>query len=294
MQTCRRRRQRLHLMPQERATARFILLLWILEASLLLLVNGRILLSQKKTDQFLARSLPATTPSEIALLTWPATWTPIPTSTPTDPAPVVSQPRPISLPEACYVTSPTNLGQMLYPLDCEITALWYLVQTQPRYRSLVDREALYNALVYHENPDRGFRGDMHGPRPGDSDRNYGLHARALVEVGQHAGIPLEVIRSIQDMKDRLCRGEPVIAWMRSTQGRQAPVLVRGYQDSNGMAYYTVAYEHAVLVMGYDEATVSYLEPADGQAHTITWRQFEQEIRLFGKQMVAVSQAGLSP
>jgi uncharacterized protein YvpB len=257
-------------------------LLWLLTVGASILWANDILpLAQGGRDGVVAGS-----PPTAATATWPVTWTPAPSPTPMLPAQTPTRPAFANLPAACHVETPSNLGRMRYPLDCEVTALWYLVQTHPHYRGLVNRDALYNALVHHENPDKGFRGDMRAARPGNSDSNYGLHARALVEVGQRAGIPLQVIRSVRDVKQRLCQGEPAIAWMRSAGGRQNPLLVRSYRDGDGVPYYTIAYEHAVLVTGYDPETVTYRDPSNGQLYAMTWQQFEQEIRLFGKQMVA--------
>lgn len=282
----RTRRRTLHPTVKEHTISGLVLLGWIIEVgALILLAKGMIPPAPDGMKQAIVQST-ATTP-------WPATWTPAPTSTPATPIQPIIQPIASNPPEACYVETPTNLGKMLYSLDCEVTALWYLVQSHPRYRGLVERNALYNTVIYHDNPNKGFRGNMNGTRPGNSDRNYGLHAHALVEIGRRAGIPMEVIRSIHELRQRLCQGEPVIAWVRSTPGRQAPVLVRSYQDSNGTSYYTVAYEHAVLVTGYDQEMVRYRNPSDGRPHAMSWQQFEQEIRLFGKQMVVAAQVDRS-
>jgi uncharacterized protein YvpB len=283
-------RRTIHLTPRERAAIGLVLACALGIGATVFLASGTGLLASSKKNQEIAQSPPTATLPAVATATWPATWTPAPTFMPTRKATKTSQSAFTDPPEACYVEMPVNPGKMRYSLDCEVTALWYLVQSYPSYRGLVERDALYNAVVYDENPDKGFRGDMHGPRPGNSDWNYGLHARALIDVGRRAGIPLEIIRSVHELKGRLCQGTPVIAWMRSSQGRQAPVLVRSYQDGNGVPYYTVAYEHAVLVTGYDRETVRYHDPGNSKPHTMTWQQFEQEIRLFGKQMAAAQAA----
>lgn len=268
-------------MPQERIAAIFIALLAAIQVvALVLLLFSPAPTAQSETDRAVAGSS--------ASANWPATWTPAPTPTPTAPVASDAPPTPTALPQACHVATPASLGKMRYALDCELTALWYLLQTQPAYRDAVSQQALYDALIYHDNPDKGFRGDLRGPRPGNSDRNYGLHARALADLGQRVGVPLVVIRSVDDMQRHLCRGDPVVVWMRTTAGRRAPLLVRRYQENDGTAYYTVSYEHAVLVTGYDAENVWYRDPLDGAQRALSWRQFEQEIQLFDKQMVAVA------
>ena len=263
-----------------------VLILWAIGAGLfIMLATGLIPAATEQSSQVIAQSPPTIALPATPTIVWPATWTPPPTPTKT----VQNTPLLYLTPpaESCYVETAADMGNMRYALDCELTALWYLLQTHPRYQDRVARDALYSSIVYHENPNKGFRGDMRGPRPGNSDLNYGMHARALADAGQRIGVPMQVIRSVYEMKQHLCRGEPVIAWMRSAQGRGRHLLVQSYQDAEGAPYYTVAYEHAVLVTGYDGEKIWYRDPSNGRLFTMGWRLFENEILLFDKQMTAI-------
>ena len=61
--------------------------------------------------------------------------------------------------------------------------------------------------------------------------------------------------TLEDVKAELAEGDPIIAWVIGNMVYSAPVK---YVDKAGNSVTVAPYEHVVILTGYDEANITYM------------------------------------
>jgi uncharacterized protein YvpB len=143
-------------------------------------------------------------------------------------------------------------------------------------------------MPYHENPHRGFRGDMNGAFGGADD--YGVYAKPLANMLANYGFIGEEFYTMgdpQELKERIDRGQPVLVWMTSGATAQD----RLYEWHQGERYSLTPQQHTVVVYGYDEDNVYVSDPGTGQYETYSWDAFTQSWGQFDGMSMAVYPKG---
>ena len=161
------------------------------------------------------------------------------------------------------------LYRQRHRLSCEACAA---AMAAAYYGLEVGEEEILSAIPRHENPNRGFRGDVDGEYGGIT--NYGVYAEPLRQVLASLGLHAEVMPSdpapLERIRGYIRRGQLVIAWV--TYGLQVQVP-RQVRLSDGQSVVMVPYEHTVLVIGYNHNGLWVNDPYSGTREFYPEREF---------------------
>jgi uncharacterized protein YvpB len=148
-------------------------------------------------------------------------------------------------------------------------------------------EAIIAALPRHDNPHRGFRGDIDGPYGGIDD--YGVYAAPLRQILTQHGLQVEPLAGeIEAIKEHLRRERVVIAWITYDLQVQTPVDV---QASDGETVTLIPYEHVVLVNGYNANGLWVNEPFKGTQEYYLEQDFRRSFAYLGNMALVVGAPG---
>lgn len=181
-----------------------------------------------------------------------------PTTKPTFLVQPTSQPTPTvtesAIPSSAMITTISGHEQT-YELGCEASAA---VDWAGYFGVLIYESSFQFELPLSDNPELGFVGnvttDGWGQIPPDA---YGVHAPPIAELLREYGLPAQAVRgmTLEDVKSELAEGDPIIAWVIGNMVYSDPVK---YIDKQGNAVTVAPYEHVVILVGYDETTITYM------------------------------------
>jgi len=167
-----------------------------------------------------------------------------------------------------------------FGLGCEASAVvdWaeYLGVT-------VSEFAFQMRLPISDNPDIGFVGSVDGPWGQVPPYAYGVHAAPVAKVlREHYGVNAagEKGLTIEDLQRELATGQPVIAWVI---GNCVGGIPYEYIDQEGTLVIVAAYEHVVILTGYDEDTIRYMN--NGKFYDIPYENFANTWGVLGNMAV---------
>jgi uncharacterized protein YvpB len=202
---------------------------------------------------------PSAVPSPTIHLPSPSpTFSPTSTTQPTPLDQATSQPSPIvtenTLPSSVKISGISGHEQT-YELGCEASAA---VDWAGYYDVLIYESTFQFELPLSDNPDFGFVGsvttDGWGQIPPDA---YGVHAPPIAELLRVYGLPAQAVMgmTLEGVKAELAEGDPIIAWVIGNMVYSSPVKVF---DKEGNAVIVAPYEHVVILTGYDETNITYM------------------------------------
>jgi uncharacterized protein YvpB len=145
--------------------------------------------------------------------------------------------------------------EQTYELGCEASAA---VDWAGYYDVLIYESTFQFELPLSDNPELGFVGnvttDGWGQIPPDA---YGVHAPPVAELLRKYGLPAVAVKgmTLEDVKAELAEGDPVIAWVIGNMVYSYPLK---YVDQAGNSVTVARYEHVVILIGYDETTITYM------------------------------------
>jgi len=141
-------------------------------------------------------------------------------------------------------------------------------------------------LPLSDNPDKGFVGSVEGPWGQVPPYAYGVHAGPIAEVlREHYDMNAEGVKdfSIDEIKRELSSGEPVIAWVI---GNCVCGIPYEYIDSEGDTVMVAVFEHVVILTGYDEKNIRYMN--NGKFYDIPYENFSNTWSVLGNMVVYLS------
>lgn len=202
---------------------------------------------------------PSATPNPTIILPSPSpTIPPTPTTEITLVVQPTLQPSPIvtesALPPSAFITDISGHVQT-YELGCEASAA---VDWAGFYDVLIYESTFQFELPLSDNPDLGFVGnvttDGWGQIPPDA---YGVHAPPIAELLREYGLPAQAVKgmTLEEVKAELAEGDPIIAWVIGNMVYSNPLK---FVDKQGNAVTVAPYEHVVILTGYDETNITYL------------------------------------
>lgn len=127
-------------------------------------------------------------------------------------------------------------------------------------------------LPVSDNPDKGFVGSVEGPWGQVPPYAYGVHAAPVAKVlRENYGMNAQSAKgfTIEQLKEEIASGQPVIAWVI---GNVVGGIPYEYTDQVGDKVIVAAYEHVVIVTGYNEETLRYMN--NGKFYDIQFEYFE--------------------
>ncbi len=133
----------------------------------------------------------------------------------------------------------------------------------------IDQSTFVDEIGFDANPNKGFRSNLSGPWGGVSD--YGVYPGPILSALVQQGFAHSYIFRADPnlLRSAITTDRPVVVWLLGTSGN-AP---RYESESEGEHFVLVPYEHAVTVCGYNETTVSVMDPAYPTYHALLWDEF---------------------
>lgn len=165
-------------------------------------------------------------------------------------------------------------------LSCESSAA--SMAAQYHGVNLSEAEVLA-ALPRNDNPHLGFRGNVDGPTGGLED--YGVYAGPIMAVLNARGLrALPVEGGLEGIKAAIARGNPVIAWITYNCLPANPVET----TIAGKPVTLVAYQHTVVVTGYNAEGFWANDPYDGQEDFYSAADFDRALGYFDYMAIEVA------
>jgi uncharacterized protein YvpB len=177
------------------------------------------------------------------------TITPTPTPENTEPTPTYT---PFVLPESHYLM--IDADKQYFALGCEASAA---VDLAEYYDILIYQYNFQHELPLSDNPDLGFVGDAKGPWGQVPPYAYGVHAAPVADLLQTYGLDVEGGKgySLELLKTKIASGHPVIVWVIGNMVGGVPAE---YIDREGNKTLVAAYEHVVILTGFDQDSIRYV------------------------------------
>ena len=206
-----------------------------------------------------------------------------PSSTPlSSPTPIpsfTSVPSPTPIPAAVYLKGVISFRQS-YPISCES-------------RTAVDWADFFGVEIYEsdfqfglplsDNPDKGFVGDVNDRWGQVPPYSYGVHAAPVATLlKEKYGLPAQAAKnfSLENLKQEIASGQPMIAWVI---GNMVGGIPSEYSDQRGDKVIVAAYEHTVIITGYDEKYIRYLN--NGKFYQVPTDNFLNSWGILGNMVV---------
>jgi uncharacterized protein YvpB len=183
------------------------------------------------------------------------------------------------LPESHYIWDIWGHRQY-FGLGCEASAV---VDWADYFDVTVSEFAFQVRLPYSDNPDLGFVGSVEGPWGQVPPYAYGVHAAPIANVlRKHYAMSAagEKGLTIEDLKREIASGQPVIAWVI---GNCVGGIPYEYLDKEGNAVTVAAYEHVVILTGYNADSIRYMN--NGKFYDIPYENFENTWSVLGNMAV---------
>ncbi len=143
-----------------------------------------------------------------------------------------------------------------------------------------------NRVGWHENPHKGYRGDINGWWGNTTD--YGVYPEALVGPLADFGFRGEVfygVGSTKQLTAHLDQGKPVVVWL----GMWGDTSFDAW-DRAGERYQLTAGMHVMTAYGYDSGGIHLSDPATGSYRYYDWGTFKWMWNVMDGMSLAVSWA----
>jgi uncharacterized protein YvpB len=181
--------------------------------------------------------------------------TPTPSPTPSDP-PILSTasatPKP-ELPKEHYILNIVGHKQY-FSLGCETAT----TKDWANYLGFDFNEFEFQyRFPLSDNPDYGFVGDVNSPWGQVPPYGYGVHAGPVADLLNAYGIPAKAYKNytLDQVMAKVAADKPVIAWVIGNVVGGVPYE---YTDKEGRKVTVAAYEHVVIVTGYNDKKLRYM------------------------------------
>lgn len=112
-------------------------------------------------------------------------------------------------------------------------------------------------LPLSDNPEVGFVGSVNSKWGQAPPYAYGVHAGPVAQLLQEYGIPATAVKdySLTLLKQQISADRPVIVWVI---GNVVGGIPFEYTAKDGQKVIVAAYEHVVIVTGYNESHIRYM------------------------------------
>lgn len=197
----------------------------------------------------------------------------VPTATPT----IRLTPTATDIPESVYLKIAAH--PKYYYLGCEAAAA---VDLAGFYDISIYQSDFQQKLPLSDNPDLGFVGDVNGPWGQVPPYAYGVHAAPVAALLQQYGVEVEGGKgyTLEQVKEKIAAGHPVIAWVIGNMVGGVPAE---YTDSKGNKTIVAAYEHVVILTGYNGDSIRYVN--NGKFYDVPYKVFLNSWGVLGNMAV---------
>ena len=169
---------------------------------------------------------------------------------PLEPTPPPTIPPP---PSQASISGVTGQVQAL-PLDCESRSA---VDWANHFGVRIGELEFFNKLPISDNPDKGFVGDVYGTWGQIPPAPYGVHDEPVAKLLRDYGLNAYAHRPLswEGLKAEVAAGRPVFVWVVGNAVHGIPTYYLGSDDALTVV---ARYEHTVIVTGYSNNSVTYL------------------------------------
>jgi len=221
---------------------------------------------------------PLPTQSRVVILAATPTAAPTETSTPLPPTEAPPPPAPAWPPASASIGSIIGYPQG-YALSCESRSA---VDWARYFGVEIGETEFLTRLPLSDNPEVGFVGfynDYGGMVPPYS---YGVHADPVAKLLREYGLPAGGLKglSLDELRSEIASGRPVIVWIIFGISNGYAL---DYTASDGQTMRVAPNEHTVIVIGYDENSITVLDGAWVYSRSI--QQFERSWEVLGNMAV---------
>ena len=155
-----------------------------------------------------------------------------------------------------HLIAPITGERQAYALSCESRAA---VDWAAYYGFSILEAEFQFSLPFSDNPDLGFVGVTTGEWGQVPPYDYGVHAAPVAELLRGYGVPALAVKNfdLDSLKNLIAQDHPVLTWVIGNVEGGVP---HRYTDSQGNTVTVAAYEHVVIVIGYDDDrdTLTYM------------------------------------
>jgi len=186
---------------------------------------------------------------------------------------------PISIPESHYIWDIWGHRQY-FSIGCEASA----ADDWAKYFNVEINEFNFQMqLPISDNPDVGFVGSVYGPWGQVPPYAYGVHAEPVAKLlRENHGLNAQATKGFttEQIKQQIAADKPVIAWVI---GNCVGGIPYEYADQEGNIVIVAAYEHVVIITGYNEETIRYMN--NGKFYDIPYEYFENSWSVLGNMAI---------
>lgn len=172
------------------------------------------------------------------------------------PQPAAAQNTP---PDSAYINGVVGQPQR-YNLSCESRSA---VDWAAFFGVKISETEFLAALPRSDNPEVGYVGEANDPWGNVPPYSYGVHAPPVAALLQAYGLNAVAQRDLgwEDLRREVgSNGRPVIVWL---VGNVWPGVAQSYTAADGRTVIVAAYEHTMILLGYDPTTVYLLNASTG-------------------------------
>jgi len=188
-----------------------------------------------------------------------------------------------SIPDSAYISGLTGHPQG-YNLSCEsrsatdLAAFWGL--------SIGESEFL-QALPHTDNPETGFVGNPNEAWGHLPPHGYGVHASPVADVLKSYGLEAIGLSNLSwnDLQAQISAGNPVIVWIIGAMWDGTSVE---YESQDGSTTIVAAFEHTMILTGYNQDSVQVVDAYSGQYMTYPLNTFIKSWDVLGNMAVFAS------
>jgi uncharacterized protein YvpB len=197
----------------------------------------------------------------------------------------VLQPAPVhaDLPESSFISNFTGHAQS-HSLSCEARSAADLANF---WGVDISENGILYELPASENPDKGFVGNADDYWGNIPPHSYGVHAEPIAKELRKHGLKAhsELGITLDDLRAQIADGNPVIVWVI---GQMTNGTADRIELSNKDQVVVAAYEHTMLVTGYDQDAIQVFDPYYGIYETFTADTFATSWAVLGNMAVTVT------
>ncbi|NSW51056.1 MAG: C39 family peptidase [Anaerolineae bacterium] len=175
-----------------------------------------------------------------------------------------------------------------YPLSCESRAA---VDWAAYYGfTILEAEFQFN-LPFSDNPDLGFVGVTTGVWGQVPPYDYGVHAAPVAELLRAYGVPAAAVKQfdLDSLKNLIAQDHPVLTWVIGNVEGGVPYV---YTDSQGNQVTVAAYEHVVIVYGYDDSDDTLIYMNNGKHYRTPSSVFDNSWSVLERMAIYYDESGL--
>jgi len=194
-----------------------------------------------------------------------------------------------SIPVQAYIAGVIGHAQS-YNLSCEsrgasdLAAFWGVQ---------VSESSLQFSLPRSDNPDEGFVGDVNGSWGHIPPNAYGVHAQPIARQLQQYGLNATARKGMawDELRGEIAGGRPVLVWVIGRMWNGTPQV---YTTADGQKIVVAAFEHVMIMVGYDSSNVTVINTGNGRTETYPQSSFLTSWRVLQNMAVVVNGAPPQP